>query len=54
MMTVPCIAFGRIEPATAAALARDGADFIAPEPDAWSGVDPSTALAALQTAIRAG
>jgi thiamine-phosphate pyrophosphorylase len=54
MMTVPCIAFGRIEPATAAALARDGADFIAPEPDAWSGVDPSSALVALQTAIRAG
>ncbi|GAB2176400.1 thiamine phosphate synthase [Dongia sp. agr-C8] len=54
MMTVPCIAFGRPEPAAAAALARDGADFIAPEPDLWNRVDPAGELAALQTAIRAG
>jgi thiamine-phosphate pyrophosphorylase len=54
MMTVPCIAFGAIEPAMAAELARNGADFIAPEPDAWSRVDDSNALAALQAAIRAG
>jgi thiamine-phosphate pyrophosphorylase len=58
MMTVPCIAFGSIDPAAAAALAREGADFIAPEPDAWSRVDSDeesgNALAALQAAIRAG
>jgi thiamine-phosphate pyrophosphorylase len=54
MMTIPCIAFGRIDPATATALARNGADFIAPEPEIWSGVDSSSALAALQAAIRAG
>jgi thiamine-phosphate pyrophosphorylase len=54
IMTVPCIAFGAIDPTTATALARNGADFIAPEPDAWSRVDPSSALAALQSAIRAG
>ena len=54
MMTVPCIAFGSIDPATATSLARNGADFIAPEPEVWSGVDPSSALAALQAAIRAG
>ena len=58
MMTVPCIAFGAIDPAAATALARNGADFIAPEPDAWSGVesddDSGRALAALQAAIRAG
>ncbi len=40
MMTVPCVAFGRFDPAAATALARDGADFIAPEPEVWSGVDP--------------
>ncbi len=54
MMTVPCIAFGRIDPATAAALAKSGADFLAPEPDLWSRVDPVGELAALQTSIRAG
>jgi thiamine-phosphate pyrophosphorylase len=58
MMTVPCIAFGAIDPALAAELARTGADFIAPEPDAWSRVDAASgsggALAALQAAIGAG
>ena len=54
MMTVPCVAFGRIDPETATSLARNGADFIAPEPDVWAGVYSSSALAALQAAIRAG
>ncbi|MDQ7246482.1 thiamine phosphate synthase [Dongia sedimenti] len=54
MMTVPSIAFGRIDPAAAAALARSGADFIAPEPEVWSRVDPAGELAKLQAAIRAG
>jgi thiamine-phosphate pyrophosphorylase len=54
MMTVPCIAFGRLDPAAARELARNGADFIAPEPAVWSGVDPAGDLAALQAAIRAG
>ena len=54
IMTVPCIAFGAMDPATAAALARSGADFIGPEPDLWSRVDPVAELAALQAAIRAG
>jgi thiamine-phosphate pyrophosphorylase len=54
MMTVPCIAFGRIDPATAGALARNGADFVAPEPDVWNRADAAADLAALQAAIRAG
>jgi thiamine-phosphate pyrophosphorylase len=54
MMTVPCVAFGPVTPETAAALAASGADFIAPEPELWSGVDPAGTLAALQAAIRAG
>jgi thiamine-phosphate pyrophosphorylase len=54
MMTVPCVAFGRIDAATAAALARNGADFVAPEPDVWSRVDPSSTVAAFEAAIRAG
>ncbi len=54
MMTVPCIAFGAIDAATARALARNGADFIAPEPEVWSRVDPASDLVALQAAIRAG
>jgi len=54
IMTVPCVAFGRLEPAMAATLARNGADFIGPEPEAWNGVDPAGDLAALQAAIRAG
>jgi thiamine-phosphate pyrophosphorylase len=54
MMTVPCIAFGRLDSAAATALARNGADFIAPEPEVWNSVDPASALAALQAAIRAG
>ncbi len=54
MMTVPCVAFGRFDAATATALARDGADFIAPEPEVWNGADPAGDLAALQAAIRAG
>jgi thiamine-phosphate pyrophosphorylase len=54
IMTVPCIAFGRLDPATAGALARSGADFIAPEPELWRRVDPGSDLAALQATIRAG
>jgi thiamine-phosphate pyrophosphorylase len=54
MMTVPCIAFGRLDPAIAAALAHKGADFIAPEPELWKSVDPAGDLKALQAAIRAG
>ncbi len=54
MMTVPCIAFGTVDAATAGDLARSGADFIAPEPEVWSRVDPAGDLAALQAAIRAG
>lgn len=54
VMTVPCIAFGRLDPTTAAALARDGADFIAPEPEVWNRVDPVSECAALQAAIRTG
>jgi thiamine-phosphate pyrophosphorylase len=54
MMTVPCIAFGQFDPATATALARNGADFIAPEPEVWNRVDPASDLAALQAAIRSG
>lgn len=54
MMTVPCIAFGRLDPAAAATLARNGADFIAPEPEVWKRVDPAGDLKALQAAIRAG
>lgn len=54
VMTIPCVAFGRFDAATAGGLARDGADFIAPEPEVWSGVDPASDLAALQAAIRAG
>jgi thiamine-phosphate pyrophosphorylase len=54
MMTVPCIAFGAIDAATARALAKNGADFIAPEPALWSRVDPANELAALGAAIRAG
>jgi thiamine-phosphate pyrophosphorylase len=54
MMTVPCIAFGRLDPARAATLARNGADFIAPEPEVWRGADPAGDLKALQAAIRAG
>ena len=54
MMTVPCVAFGRIDPTAAAALARSRADFIAPEPVVWISVDPASDLAALQAAIRAG
>ena len=54
MMTVPCIAFGAMDPTAAAALARGGADFIAPEPELWNRVDPAGDLAVLQAAIRAG
>jgi thiamine-phosphate pyrophosphorylase len=54
MMTVPCVAFGHLDPAAARELARNGADFIAPEPAVWNGVDPAGDLAALQAAIRAG
>lgn len=54
MMTVPCIAFGRVDPPAATALARSGADFIAPEPEVWKRVDPAAELAKLQAAIRAG
>lgn len=54
MMTVPSVAFGRFDPAAAAALAKGGADFIAPEPELWNRVDPAGDLAALQAAIRAG
>ena len=54
VMTVPCIAFGRLDPATATSLARDRADFIAPEPEVWNGVDPVGEWAALQAAIHAG
>ena len=54
MMTVPCVAFGRIDPEMATGLAKGGADFIAPEPELWNGVDPAGDLAALQAAIRAG
>ena len=54
MMTVPCIAFGAVDAATARALAQSGADFIAPEPEVWSRVDPAGDLTALQAAIRAG
>ena len=53
-MTVPCIAFGRVDPPAATALARSGADFIAPEPEVWKRVDPAAELAKLQAAIRAG
>jgi len=54
MMTVPCVAFGRMDSTRAGALARSGADFVAPEPELWSGVDPAGDLAALQAAIRTG
>ena len=54
MMTVPSVAFGRIDAATATALAKGGADFIAPDPAFWTHADPAAALAALQAAIRAG
>ena len=54
MMTVPCIAFGAIDAAMAQALAKDGAYFVAPEPELWSRVDPGRELEALGTAIRAG
>jgi thiamine-phosphate pyrophosphorylase len=54
VMTVPCIAFGQFDPATATALARNGADFIAPEPAVWNSVDATSVLAALQASIRAG
>jgi thiamine-phosphate pyrophosphorylase len=54
IMTVPCVAFGTINPAAARDLARNGADFIAPEPDLWRRVDPVAELASLQAAIRAG
>jgi thiamine-phosphate pyrophosphorylase len=54
VMTVPCIAFGRIDATTAATVARSGADFIAPEPAIWNGVDPMGEIAALQAAIRTG
>jgi thiamine-phosphate pyrophosphorylase len=54
IMTVPCVAFGAGDPPVAAALAQSGADFIAPEPDLWSRVDPPADLASLQAAIRAG
>jgi thiamine-phosphate pyrophosphorylase len=54
IMTVPCVAFGGIDAATASTLARSGADFIAPGPEVWNGVDPTSDLAALQAAIRAG
>ncbi len=55
MMTVPCVAFGRFDAATATALARDGADFIAPR-NRRSGTAsiPAGDLAAVQAAIRAG
>jgi len=54
VMTVPCVAFGRFDAATAAALARSGADFVAPEPELWKHVDPDGELAALGAAIHAG
>jgi thiamine-phosphate pyrophosphorylase len=54
VMTVPCVAFGRIDATTASDLARSRADFIAPEPDVWMRVDPAGALAALLAAIRVG
>jgi thiamine-phosphate pyrophosphorylase len=54
MMTVPCVAFGRIDAGSAGTLARSGADFIAPEPELWSRTDPARDLAAIQAAIRAG
>jgi thiamine-phosphate pyrophosphorylase len=54
MMTVPCIAFGPIDATMARQLAKDGADFIAPEPGLWSRVDPAGELEALGAAIRAG
>lgn len=54
MMTVPCIAFGSIDATMARELAKSGADFIAPEPELWSRVDPAGELEALGAAIRAG
>jgi thiamine-phosphate pyrophosphorylase len=51
MMTTPCVAFGSFTPETAAALARSGADFLAPGAEIWR---ESSALAALGAAIRAG
>jgi thiamine-phosphate pyrophosphorylase len=54
IMTVPCIAFGRFDPASASLFARSGADFVAPEPEIWNRVDPTSEWAALQAAIRAG
>jgi thiamine-phosphate pyrophosphorylase len=54
MMTVPCVAFGAADPQAAAAFAKSGADFIVPEPEVWSRVDPVRDLAALGAAIRAG
>jgi thiamine-phosphate pyrophosphorylase len=54
IMTVPCVAFGRVDAAAAEALSRNGADFVAPEPELWSRVDPAGELATLQAAIRAG
>jgi thiamine-phosphate pyrophosphorylase len=54
IMTVPCVAFGTVDPAAARDLAQSGADFIAPEPELWSRVDPASDLTALQAAIRAG
>jgi thiamine-phosphate pyrophosphorylase len=54
VMTVACVAFGRIDPAMATALAQDRADFIAPDPELWSRADPAGEIAALASAIRAG
>jgi thiamine-phosphate pyrophosphorylase len=51
MMTTPCIAFGRFDAGTARELAKAGADFLAPDPAAWTTPDLLPALAA---AIRAG
>jgi thiamine-phosphate pyrophosphorylase len=44
VMTVPCVAFGAIDPSLGKALARSGADFLAPEPSIWRDSDPVDAV----------
>ena len=46
MMTTPCIAFGSFTPESAGALAKSGADFIAPDPAIWQDPDALRRLAA--------
>jgi len=51
VMTTPCVGFGAFDPSGAEALARSGADFLAPDSTPWIGEDALARFGALAAAI---